>query len=335
MAVDVSFLIAVKNAAAYLPAALQCALDQKGVTLEAVVIDDGSSDASLQIAEQFAARDPRVRVVRNVGAGISAARNTGLANAHGDWVAILDADDLVHPERSTRLLKRAGDGCEIVADNLLLFVEERPELPPKLLIDHANWRSPREISLAEYMRSTFDKNETPPLGVLKPMMKRAFIEAHALRYDLRLRIGEDQDFYARALKAGARFGYLPQALYCYRKHAASLSFRMQEADITAMIAAESAFGADLAVDLRPLSERRLRGLNDELHLARLVAALKRRDLAAAFGAWAANPALTPRLFQVGANVVRNRMSKPIRADIGPLTYREQLARAFSDGWTPP
>jgi succinoglycan biosynthesis protein ExoO len=334
MAIDVSFLIAVKDAAAYLPAALQCALDQDGVTLEIVVIDDGSSDGSLQIAEQFAARDRRVRPMRNEGAGIAAARNTGLSHAHGDWIAILDADDLMHPARSRRLLDFVTSDFEMAADNLLLFVEERPELAPKPLIDHRNWRSARAISLADYMRSTFDNTETPPLGVLKPMMRRAFIEAKQLRYDLRLRIGEDQDFCARALKAGARFGYWPQALYCYRKHAASLSFRMQEADIVAMIQAETDFGAGLASETRRLSERRLRGLNRELHFARLVSALKQRDLAGGFNAWAAHPSMTPRLLRVGVDIVRKRMSGPPP----PLTrfgYRGQLARAFADEWTPP
>jgi succinoglycan biosynthesis protein ExoO len=334
MAVDVSFLIAVKNAAAYLPAALQCALDQKDVALEAVVIDDGSSDGSQDIAQRFASRDDRVRLVRNEGAGISAARNTGLAHARGDWIAILDADDLIHPERSRRLLELAKTGYNIVADNLLLFIEERPALPPTPLIDHQNWRSARAISLAAFMHSAFDNTETPPLGVLKPMIKRTFVEANQLRYNLGLRIGEDQDFYARALRAGARFGFCPETLYCYRKHAASLSFRMQESDIAAMIEAEVAFGATLDAELRALSERRLRGLQTGLHLARLIAALKRRDIAAAARAWLAHPAISPRLLRVGADVVRNRMSKSTPPP-SLTNYREQLAAVFADGWTPP
>jgi len=335
MTPDVSFLIAVKNAAAYLPAALTCALDQKDATIEIVVIDDGSSDASPTIAEQFASRDNRVRLVRNEGAGIAAARNTGLTHARGDWVANLDADDLIHPERSAHLLKLAEGGYEIVADNLLLFIEERPDLPPKPLIAHPSWGATRAIALATYLRSTFDNSETPPLGVLKPMLRRDFIEAHQLRYDLRLRIGEDQDFCARALKAGARFGYLPQALYCYRKHAASLSYRMQETDIAAMIEAETEFGASLASDLRSLSHQRLRGLTRELHVARLVAALKKRDVAGAASAWLADPAMTERLLRIGGDIVRNRLSNPTSRDPAPSAYRAQLARAFNDGWTPP
>lgn len=335
MTPDVSFLIAVKNAAAYLRAAITCALDQRDVAIEIVVIDDGSSDASPAIAAQFAARDDRVRFVRNEGAGIAAARNTGLTHARGDWVAILDADDLIHPERSARLLKLAGGGYEIVADNLLLFIEERPDLPPKPLIAHASWSATRAIAFAAYLRSTFDNRETPPLGVLKPMLRRDFIESHRLRYDLRLRIGEDQDFCARALAAGARFGYLPEALYCYRKHAASLSYRMQETDIAAMIETETEFGATLPQDLRSLSHKRLHGLTRELHVARLVAALKRRDVAGAVSAWLTDIAMTPRLLLIGSDVVRNRFSKPTPRGPAPTSYRGQLAHAFIDGWTPP
>lgn len=334
MTIDVSFLIAVKNAAAYLPGALQCALDQKDVSFEAIVIDDGSSDGSIEIAQQFAARGERVRLAGNEGTGIAAARNTGLALARGDWVAILDADDLIHPKRSRRLLELAGGGYDIVADNLLLFREERPDLAPAPLIDHHNWRSTRAITLSEFMRSAINDHETPPLGVLKPMMKRSFIETNRLRYDLRLRIGEDQDFYARALRAGARFGFCPEALYCYRKHAGSLSFRLQEDDVAAMIEAEMEFGARLNADLRTLSERRLHGLRAELHLARLVAALKRGDVAGAASAWAAHPAMTPRLTRIGVDIVRNRISKPAPPS-SPHDYREQLGAAFSGEWTPP
>lgn len=108
----------VYNAARYLSAALQSVLDQGVASVEILVVDDGSKDTSVDIARAFAARDARVRcLVNQRSKGVSGARNTGLDHARGEWVAFLDADDLLTPGSfSTRLdfLARHPE-CRILA----------------------------------------------------------------------------------------------------------------------------------------------------------------------------------------------------------------------------
>src|SRR5690625_2871027 len=94
---SVSVVIAAYDVADYLPEALASVLAQDGVDLEVVVVDDGSTDATGQIADDVASRDPRVVVVHQPNGGLGAARNTGIARASGDLLAFCDADDVVPP----------------------------------------------------------------------------------------------------------------------------------------------------------------------------------------------------------------------------------------------
>ena len=87
----------------YLPAAVQAALDQPGLAVEVIVVDDASPDDSGEIAEALAATDPRVRVLRHrTNRGHLATYNAGLAAARGDWIALVSADDLLTPGALTR-----------------------------------------------------------------------------------------------------------------------------------------------------------------------------------------------------------------------------------------
>ena len=90
----VSVIIPAYNAARFLPAALESAVGQTYRSLEIIVVDDGSEDDTSRIVEAAAARDARVRLIRQPNAGVAAARNAGIAVARGTYVAPLDADDV-------------------------------------------------------------------------------------------------------------------------------------------------------------------------------------------------------------------------------------------------
>src|SRR5581483_11313948 len=97
----VSIIMPVYNAAAYVGSAIASALSQTGVSLELIVVDDGSTDASAEAVRAAAAGDDRVRLIqleRNTGMpGI--VRNAGAKVARGEYLAFLDADDVYLPER--------------------------------------------------------------------------------------------------------------------------------------------------------------------------------------------------------------------------------------------
>jgi glycosyltransferase involved in cell wall biosynthesis len=105
-----SVVVPAYDVAAYLPTCLDSVLAQSGslggVGLEVVVVDDGSRDSSGEIADAYAARDPRVHVVHTANQGLGAARNEGLRHVSGDLLAFADSDDLVPPGAYSALLRQ-------------------------------------------------------------------------------------------------------------------------------------------------------------------------------------------------------------------------------------
>jgi glycosyltransferase involved in cell wall biosynthesis len=94
----ISVIIPVYNAEKYLQTTLQSLQNQTFKDFEAVCVDDGSTDGSAQILAQFAAADTRFKIHRQENAGGSAARNKGLELAGGKFIALLDNDDIMHPQ---------------------------------------------------------------------------------------------------------------------------------------------------------------------------------------------------------------------------------------------
>ncbi len=95
----VSVVVPAYNMERFLEATLRSALAQTFRDIEVVVVDDGSTDRTGAIADAFAAADPRVRVLHVQNGGVARARNIGIEAARGAWVAMLDADDVWHPDK--------------------------------------------------------------------------------------------------------------------------------------------------------------------------------------------------------------------------------------------
>lgn len=94
----ISVIVPVYNAEKYLRRCIDSVRDQTYDDWELVCINDGSTDNSAAILDAYASRDARVRVITKKNAGVSAARNDGLAAAHGDFILFLDSDDFIHPQ---------------------------------------------------------------------------------------------------------------------------------------------------------------------------------------------------------------------------------------------
>jgi glycosyltransferase involved in cell wall biosynthesis len=113
----VSVIIPVYNGAAFIADAIQSAARQTYRNLEIIVVDDGSTDDTLAILDRHAAADSRIRILTQANSGVAAARNRAIAEAHGEFIAPLDADDLWLPEKIARQLNTllaAGDDCGFV-----------------------------------------------------------------------------------------------------------------------------------------------------------------------------------------------------------------------------
>lgn len=296
---EVTVVMANYNGAAHIAAAIRSVLRQTLSDLELIVVDDASTDASVALAEQALAGDPRARLLRqDRNGGPGAARNRALDQARGRWVAIFDSDDLMEPHRLRRLVDAArADGAEIVADNLLVFSDldlagSRPLLQPR------DFPAPCWIGLKELAAASRMYARGPDLGYLKPMVARQLLARTGARYQEQLRIGEDYDFLARLVASGAPLRVYPEPLYRYRKHASSISHRLAPEHLRQMLAAHAAFVAE--VEPLPPAEkaaldRRRRSLERALVYDEIIEGIKTGQARRSLAAGLANPAVWPLL----------------------------------------
>lgn len=278
---QVSVIIPAYNAAAYLGGALASVQQQALTDLEILVVDDGSLDETRSVASAFAEEDPRIRVIaaeRN--GGPAAARNLGLARAKGEWIALLDADDAFEPDRLARLIGLARDcGADLLADNLILEPEEgRPER----MLPLSEAASCAPVTAAEFLRGNLPDPERPrkSYGFLKPIVSRAFLQEHGLRYDESLRFAEDFAFYLACFAAGGRFFLCQQALYRYRIRADSVTAGHTAEDLRRLQGVDERLlsgGAMLPAEFRTALLQHKKSIDQRLQWRVLIDAAKARN----------------------------------------------------------
>ncbi|MCW2956278.1 MAG: glycosyl transferase, family 2 [Thermoleophilia bacterium] len=199
-------MMLVRDRADLLPAAAASVLAQEGVDLDLVILDDGSRDETWRVATDIAARDDRVRLMRNeVSVGIPTARNQVLAVASGEFVAITDSDDLSRPGRFAAQLEmlRADDGLVGAGGKISAFTDD----PASGTVPTWHWGL-RDGRLPFAF----------PTGMFRIDALRA-----AGGFDERWPVAEDLQLAYRLVAAGGRFAAVSTIVLDYRQHAGSSS----------------------------------------------------------------------------------------------------------------
>ncbi|HEX5258794.1 MAG TPA: glycosyltransferase family 2 protein [Sphingomicrobium sp.] len=219
----VSVIIPCHNAAEFVGDALQSVRDQTLDDFECIVVDDSSTDGSAAIVERFAKADPRFRLILlSEGHGASAARNAGIAEASGRWLAPLDADDLFLQDR-LELLTGIGDEhrADLVVDDQIITA-----FPNTISTHHAfGFTQPTfPFSQEDYFTGSRLFRRSFPMGYMKPLIRREFVSKTAVAYDPSVPSGEDFLFYAHLFAQKLCCIGTCYAGYIYRRRRGSLSW---------------------------------------------------------------------------------------------------------------
>jgi succinoglycan biosynthesis protein ExoU len=258
----VCVIIAAKNAQATIRRAIASALRETRVA-EVVVVDDGSNDATAEASLAADDGSGRLRLLilpRNRGPAF--ARNHAIAESRAPLIAILDADDFFLRGRFDTML--GCDDWDFVADNIV-FIDERSADHAELAVPRFE-AAPRFLDLSGFIDGNISRRGASrgEIGVLKPVMRRAFLDAHSLRYNETLRLGEDYDLYVRALLKGARYKIVHGCGYGAVVRSDSLSGKHRTDDLRRLYEADRAILAsqpmtnEAAAKLRR-HERHIRG----------------------------------------------------------------------------
>ena len=229
---SIAVLIAARNAERTVGSAVRSALRSSLVT-EVIVVSDGSTDATVQAATAAAGDDARLRILTlSENVGPAEARNRGISVAQAEYIALLDADDEFLPGRLEALV--SGRNWDLIADNVVFLSNPSLPLPPSIP-GIGSSPSFEPLSLAEFVRGNVSQpgRTRSEYGFLKPLISRSFLLRTGLRYDPRLRLGEDYDLYVRALMAGGRFLLTRQVGYLAHVRSESLSSRHGTTDLRA------------------------------------------------------------------------------------------------------
>ena len=218
-----SVIIAAFNAADSIERAIASARAQTVGDVEILVIDDGSTDQTSAIVCELARCDSRIRLLPNIGnKGVSAARNRGILEAKGDWLAILDADDAFAPDRIERLTNAAEQaGADIIVDNIAYYDWHARRLTGVIAI--AGTTISGRIDLSTFFTNTITGRSPFDFGQLKPVVRGSFLNRHPVLYQESTRHGEDFLFLAHLLLEGAMMILFQAPLYLYTERTGSIS----------------------------------------------------------------------------------------------------------------
>ena len=208
---NVSIVIPLYNKAEHIRRALDSVFAQTRQDFELIVVDDGSTDDGSEKVRRYA--DPRIRLISQENAGVSAARNRGIAEAKAEWIALLDADDQWLPTYLDRALTFAGQHPEagVVVTNFLQKTSGKIYTPPHIA---------REGVLEDFFDTALRLGHCPAFASATIARRQAYLEIGG--FPVGVAHGEDVDTWNR-LACRNRIGFIAEPLVIYNDDVAGAS----------------------------------------------------------------------------------------------------------------
>lgn len=208
-----SIIIPVYNNEKYLRPTLQSVLAQTYPDFEVLVVDDGSTDGSLAICQEFAQKDDRLRVIHKENGGVSSARNRGIEEAAGQYIAFVDGDDCIDPEMYTTMITILQDtGADLVDCRVIKETQYMP-LPYEQ----------GDVEVSGHPLEYLSKKGYFIDSSLNKVYRRDFI-GHT-RFDENISYSEDKLFVTELIFKAKKMALVSNVFYHYIQHGDSLSWQ--------------------------------------------------------------------------------------------------------------
>ena len=212
---DFSVIIPAYNVSGIIGRAIRSAAAQTAPPLEILVIDDCSTDDTVEVVRALGPEIPSLRLLSTpVNGGPSAARNVGLREAKADWIALLNSDDAWKPGRLKRLSEVASaTSADFISNNLVMWdaVAEAQFKPAYYELPGVQ----KQITLLDLFRADDNFNFTKAsFSLMKPIFRK-FLADRKLEYNESLKVGEDFVLFAESLFNDAKVILIKEAYYIY------------------------------------------------------------------------------------------------------------------------
>lgn len=224
-----SIILPVYNTQNYLSRCIKSIISQNYKDWELIIVNDGSTDKSPIICEEFASNDKRIKVINKSNGGVSSARNIGLDNSKGEWVYFCDSDDKLSGENSLKDLVSLTSGSQLAVEGLMDADEQGNIIgSEEETSTFKGW-----LTKKEYVSRFFDKKRSLDYQGFLPtkLFQREIIEKSHLRFDTNIKFAEDMLFvteYCCCKEVKTVNIDLNKKIYCYIHHKGSAMESLKE-----------------------------------------------------------------------------------------------------------
>jgi len=216
---QVSVIIPCYNQGRFLGEAVESVLAQTHGAWECIIINDGSTDNTAEIAESYARRDGRIRCLHQDNRGLSAARNRGLAESRGEYVQFLDADDILLAEKIARQLQLLEGQTEPALAYCDFYLTDRADLTSRVMNPLCEPRLLAENALLD-IALRWETELSIPIHCF--LISARLLREGGVYFDERLASHEDWDLWMRILQLDPVIKHEPEKLAVYRRHEEAL-----------------------------------------------------------------------------------------------------------------
>jgi len=227
-----SIIVPVYNVADFLYKCIESICEQTYTNIEIILINDGSTDGSISILREFAAKDNRIKLINQINKGANAARNQGIDHATGEWVCFVDGDDWIDRDMCSKLVPYLREDLDILFYSYRyvypVHVKEMPHSERNFEIDGEEFVELQYAALNRLGPYRFGVHTMDPVSVWDKMYRLDFLKQNELRFHENLPKLQDLLFNLDVYEYAQKGYVVNKAYYNYRVHNESVSRKYQE-----------------------------------------------------------------------------------------------------------